>query len=177
MANPHCAESEPVVPKWSRVADDSKGDADRDANLIIRLPNEMIIRVMFAMALVSIISLCSCAKEKVESEEQLLGEWLLLDDPAKAKRIRLEAEGTVGFIQIQTEDLGIESKGTLPPSGNWKFSPEGNLVRFKFILNGTTYDHSGKIVRKKEGLEIRFGVGDPDDFAWKRFRLVKPKDE
>ena len=130
------------------------------------------------MALVSIISLCSCAKkENVKSEEQLLGEWLLLDDPAKVKRISLETEGNAGFIRIQAEDFGIESKGILPSNGNWKFSPERKLVRFRFILNGTTYDHSGKLVREKDGLEIRFGVGDPDDFAWKWYRLVKPKDD
>lgn len=135
----------------------------------------MIIRVMFAMALASIISLCSCANEKVESEKQLLGEWLLLDDPAEERRILLGADGNAQFIRVHAEDLGIDSKGILPPNGSWRFSPGGELLGLRFILNGTTYDHSGKLVRKKEGLEIRFGVGDPDDFAWKRFRLVEPK--
>jgi hypothetical protein len=136
-----------------------------------------MIRVMFAAALVSIISLCSCVKEKVESEEKLLGEWLLMDDPAKEKRIRLDAAGNASFVQIKAEDLGIERKGILPPNGSWKFSPEGELLHLEFILNGITYDHSGKLFLKKEGLEIRFGVGDPDDFVWKRFRLVMPKDD
>jgi hypothetical protein len=135
----------------------------------------MIKKAMFAAVLASIISLCSCEKEKVKSDDQLLGEWQMLDAPANEKRIHLEAEGNAQFTRIQAEDLGIESKGLLPPNGSWRFSAERKLLRLRFILNGTTYDHSGKLLQKKEGLEIRFAVGDPDDFAWKRFRLVKAK--
>lgn len=135
----------------------------------------MITKVMFVAALASIISLCSCAKEKVESDDQLLGEWQMLDAPSKAKRIVLKLDGKAEFIGVNIEDFGREEKGSLPASGTWKLSPNGDEVEFWFAFGGGDYGEVGKLVQKKEGLELRFAVGDPDDFAWKRFRLVKPK--
>jgi hypothetical protein len=132
---------------------------------------------MFVSALASIISLCSCAKEKVKSDNQLFGEWIMLDDPSKAKKIILRSDGKVDFVSINMEDFGREEKGGLPASGTWKLLPNANEIEFWFAFAGGDYGEVGKLIHKNEGFEIRFGVGDPDDFAWKRFRHVRPKDD
>jgi hypothetical protein len=134
----------------------------------------MISKTMFMAALVSIISLCSCAKDKVKTDDHFFGEWQMLDDPSKAKRIILEPNGEAKFIEVDIQDLGREEKGSLPELGKWKLNANGDQIEFSFAFGGGDYGELAQVVSKKEGLELRFAVGDPDDFAWKRFRLVKP---
>lgn len=135
----------------------------------------MMIRGIFSVALSSIISLCSCTKEKVKSDHQLFGEWIMLDSSSKEKKIILEPDGKVDFVGVNIEDFGREEKGSLPLSGTWKLLPKGDEIEFWFAFSGGDYSEVGKLIRKNENLEIRFCVGDPDDFAWKRFRLMIPK--
>ncbi|MCX8497331.1 MAG: hypothetical protein ORN51_14210 [Akkermansiaceae bacterium] len=134
-----------------------------------------MIRVIFAAALVSIISLCSCAKEKVKSDFQLFGEWRLLGDASKAKQIVLKPDGKAKFIGVNIEDFGRGEKGELPELGTWKLSPNGAEVEFWFAFGGGDYGEIGKLKQKEGEIEIWFSIGDPDDYAWKRFRLVKTK--
>jgi hypothetical protein len=135
----------------------------------------MMIRGIFSVAVSSIIFLCSCTKERVKSDNQLFGEWIMLDSPSKGKKIILEPDGKADFVGVNIEDFGREEKGSLPVSGTWKLLPNGDEIEFWFAFSGGDYGEVGKLIRKNEDLEIRFGVGDPDDFAWKRFRLMKPK--
>ena len=136
-----------------------------------------MIRVMFAAALTSVISLCSCAKEKVKSDNQLIGEWRMLDDASKAKRIVLKPDGKAQFTGLNIEDFGRGEKGGLPAFGTWKLSPNGAEVEFWFAFGGGDYGEIGKLKQKEGEIEIWFSIGDPDDFLWRRFRLVKQKDD
>jgi len=133
----------------------------------------MIIKSMFIMVLISFVALYSCTKNQIEFEDYLFGEWQMLDDPSKGKQICLNVGGNAQFINLQSEDMGIENKGILPAKGHWILSPNGKILRFEFVMHGVTYDHSGRLVRKKNSFELWFSVGDPDDFIWKRFRLKK----
>ena len=63
----------------------------------------MMIRGIFTVALSSIISLCSCTKEKVKSDHQLFGEWIMLDSSSKGKKIILEPDGKVDFVGVTNE--------------------------------------------------------------------------
>lgn len=114
-------------------------------------------------------------KNKVEAVEQCFGEWRMLDDLSNAKRIILKPDGQAEFIAIKIGDFGRDEAGELPAFGTWKLSPGGDQIEFWFALNGGDYGESGVLKEKKGGLELWFSVGDPDDFAWKRFRHVTPK--
>jgi hypothetical protein len=135
----------------------------------------MSSRAILAIVGASIVSLCSCSNEKVESDKQLLGEWRMLDDPSGSKRFVLESGGKANFIGISIEDLGRNERGRLPATGTWKLSPNGDAVEFWFAFGGGDYGEIGKLKRKNGEIEVWFSVGDPDSFDWKRFQLSKPQ--
>ena len=151
-----------------------------------------IVKILSAMVLITSALLCSCSRDEVQSDNLLVGDWLFLDDPSAEKRIRLDADGSVQFINLIAGDVGMLSqegilvgsgwmkylpdKRMLPENGKgWSLLPKKNLfgwdyVRFPFKLEGGDYECWGRLVHEKGGLELWFSVGDPDDYEWKRFR-------
>ena len=106
----------------------------------------------------------SCDQGKIKNSNQCLGEWKLLDDNSHKKSFILKENGKVEF-----NNLSIKA-------GTWKLvldESKGSFLEIWFSRDGGEYGQGGKLVKEKE-LEVWFTVGDPDDFKWKRFRLVNP---
>ena len=101
----------------------------------------------------------SCDQGKIKNSNQCLGEWKLLDDDSHKKSFILKENGKVEFNNLSIKDIAGSEEEQIPKAGTWKLVLE--------------YGQGGKLVKKKE-LEVWFTVGDPDDFKWKRFRLVNP---
>ncbi|MGI5869598.1 MAG: hypothetical protein ACOX9C_09185 [Kiritimatiellia bacterium] len=133
-------------------------------------PIKMIMRTVLVMAVVSTCLLCSCTKDGKALDSRLAGEWMPLNEPADPKRIHLGADGDASFVNIRGDDVGVETHELLSVNGSWTLSPNGKLLRMKFVLGGAIYEHAGRIVHERSGLEIWFSVGDPDDNVWRRFR-------
>ena len=80
-----------------------------------------------------------------------------------------------GKIKNSNQCLG-EWKLLDDNSHTWKLvldESKGSFLEIWFSRDGGEYGQGGKLVKEKE-LEVWFTVGDPDDFKWKRFRLVNP---
>ena len=114
----------------------------------------MINKTIYIYILFFLIFLTSCDQGKIKNSNQCLGEWKLLDDDSHKKSFILKENGKVEFNNLSIKDIAGSEEEQIPKAGTWKL----------------VLDES---VKKKE-LEVWFTVGDPDDFKWKRFRLVNP---
>jgi hypothetical protein len=135
----------------------------------------MMLRLATVFIFFAVSALCACTQRKGASTSQCLGEWRMLDDPSGAKRIILRPEELAEFVGLEAKDVGIGREAALPATGSWRLMADGRVLRFTAVIDGTTHDHSGRVVGKLGQLELRFRLGDPDDSAWKRFQLVTPK--
>lgn len=127
------------------------------------------MKTQHIIALLSVIFLCSCSKQEVESCGSMEGDWLLSGEAANNRRIRLSANGNAYFMNVQGNDIGIQTHNLISPNGRWALSHNGKLLEMEFDLDGALYSHSGKIAHVKEDFEIWFCVGDPDDFVWRKY--------
>ena len=159
----------PTRTKWSCITNDSKRYVDRKTDNVFRLRIWKAMKTQHIIALLSVIFLCSCSKQEVESCGSLEGDWLLSGEAANNRRIRLSANGNAYFMNVQGNDIGIQTHNLISPNGRWALSHNGKLLEMEFDLDGALYSHSGKIAHVKEGFEIWFCVGDPDDFVWRKY--------
>ena len=77
---------------------------------------------------------------------------------------------------LSIKDIAGSEEEQIPKAGTWKLvldESKGSFLEIWFSRDGGEYGQGGKLVKEKE-LEVWFTVGDPDDFKWKRFRLVNP---
>lgn len=118
---------------------------------------------------------CSCTGERF-SEDDLVGDWVALEDASGAKRIRLLPAHTALFVNVSGYDVAAEEDIKMT-NGTWKLpskddivSMDDNTLILHDIVGSAVWVHTGCIRREGDGLEIWFQVGDPDDYNWKRFR-------
>jgi hypothetical protein len=134
-------------------------------------------KIIFSLIGFHLILISSCARSEVIRIEQCLGEWKMVDALTEGKRIILHPNGRAEFFIIDIEDFGREEKGRLPLVGDWRIKPKTNTLAFAFSFGGGNYNEEAKLKRSKDKLELWFNVGDPDEYLWKKFRLVKPKSD
>ena len=136
----------------------------------------MINKTIYIYFLFFLIFLTSCDQGKIKNSNQCLGEWKLLDDDSHKKSFILKENGKVEFNNLSIKDIAGREEQQFPKAGTWKLVLDESKCSFLeiwFSRDGGEYGQGGKLVKKKE-LEVWFTVGDPDDFKWKRFRLVNP---
>lgn len=147
--------------------------------------------LLVVCALASLLS--ACTKDTASLESLLPGEYVLLDDsvpvrssrrfrkstPDDEKRIMLLADGVMSCYNVRGTDIGLGFRELLPTNIAWRlefdekpFSSDAFLmVRIPIGSNGEGIcDYSAIIVHVNGCLELWFQIGDPDDWAWKRFR-------
>lgn len=158
----------------------------------------MINKIIFIYFLFSLLFFTSCYK--VKYSDQCLGKWEMLDDDSHKKSFILKKDGKVEFHNLSWEDFGLDEEEQFPKDGTWMlFIPDdvfkSSSLDFLFRPDGEKVYRQGGTLVKKKGLEVWFTiadffdvlpsinscgdklevwitVGDPDDFNWKRFRLV-----
>jgi len=132
----------------------------------------MITKFFSVISLGSILLSCSCSGGKKVTPEQCLGSWEMLDDPTNTKRIILKPDGIAEFVKLRVRDFGRNEKEALTAKGTWKLMPNNSVIELWYPFKGGDYGDAGSLRRENGGLELWFSVGDPDDFVWKRFRLM-----
>lgn len=126
----------------------------------------------------------SCNR-KLFNESDCLGKWEMLKDNRKS--FILKKDGSVEFHNLRFRDMGFmewESDATehIPDRGSWEIETKDVYqinVRQSIIFwvkrdAKEIYGLGWELRKEGTGLELWFSVGDPDDYEWKRFRLVRP---
>lgn len=166
---------------------------NRQFNKKVVLNEEMIFHVLsklkkdiIACGMFILCILFASCHQQTYNELDCLGTWEMLEDSNKT--FVLKKNGSVEFHNLSFMDIaGMEWESTnvaenILDVGRWKIETEKVYrieVRQSIVLwvkrdSMNIYGFDGKLTQEGTELQLWFSVGDPDDYEWKRFRLVKP---
>jgi len=124
-------------------------------------PEQTVRAAIIALLLMCVLSMQGCGAKRF-GDADLVGRWVI-NDPKSQAMLVLHEDRTVMFKSVNAQAIGLTAVDwhlELPPDGEWRFSSELNIVTFRIVINGVTYDHSAKVDLEEH--RLYFSIGDPD---------------